>query len=137
MSAAHRAASFYKQVDLESSVATADKHQLIALLFDGLISSLVAAEHQLDHNNIRAKCDSISRACRILVGLQGSLDHEKGGEIARNLADLYAYAMRRLFKANIDNDKNIIIEVRTLLSEIQEAWATVPEILREQKLANA
>ncbi|MEY3007143.1 MAG: Flagellar protein FliS [Pseudomonadota bacterium] len=137
MSAAHRAASFYKQVDLESSVATADKHQLIALLFDGLISSLVAAEHQLDHNNIRAKCDSISRACRILVGLQGSLDHEKGGEIARNLADLYAYAMRRLFKANIDNDKNIIVEVRTLLSEIQEAWATVPEILREQKLANA
>jgi flagellar protein FliS len=137
MSAAHRAASFYKQVDLESSVATADKHQLIALLFDGLISSLVAAEHQLDHNNIRAKCDSISRACRILVGLQGSLDHEKGGEIARNLADLYAYAMRRLFKANIDNDKNIIVEVRTLLSEIQEAWATVPEVLREQKLANA
>ena len=137
MSAAHRAASFYKQVDLESSVATADKHQLIALLFDGLISSLVAAEHQLDHNNIRAKCDSISRACRILVGLQGSLDHEKGGEIARNLADLYAYAMRRLFKANIDNDKNIIVEVRTLLSEIQEAWATVPEILREQKLASA
>jgi flagellar protein FliS len=65
------------------------------------------------------------------------LDHEKGGEIARNLADLYAYAMRRLFKANIDNDKNIIVEVRTLLSEIQEAWATVPEILREQKLANA
>ena len=137
MSAAHRAASFYKQVDLESSVATADKHQLIALLFDGLIGSLVAAEHQLDHNNIRAKCDSISRACRILVGLQGSLDHEKGGEIARNLADLYAYAMRRLFKANIDNDKSIIVEVRTLLSEIQEAWATVPEVLREQKLASA
>ena len=137
MPTAHRAASFYKQVDLESSVATADKHQLIALLFDGLISSLVAAEHQLDHNNIRAKCDSISRACRILVGLQGSLDHEKGGEIARNLADLYAYAMRRLFKANVDNDKGIIVEVRTLLSEIQEAWATVPEVLREQKLASA
>jgi flagellar protein FliS len=137
MSAAQRAALMYKQVDLESSVASADKHQLISLLFDGLISSLVAAEHQLEHNNIRAKCDSISRACRILVGLQGSLDHDKGGEIARNLADLYAYAMRRLFKANIDNDKAIITEVKSLLMEIQSAWAEVPEVLREQQLANA
>ncbi len=137
MSAAMRMANFYQQVELSSSVESADKHQLIQMLFDGLVSSLVAAEYHIKNENIPAKGKSISRACQILVGLQTSLDHKSGGDIARNLGDLYDYSSRRLFQANISNDASIVAEVRSLLSQIKDAWETVPEALKAQQMSRA
>ena len=137
MSAAMRAANLYQQVELNSSVDSANKHQLIQMLFDGLVSSLVAAEHHIQQTNLSAKSKSISRACQILMGLQTSLDHKNGGEIASNLGDLYDYASRRLVRANIDNDASIVAEVRSLLTQIKEAWETVPEALKTQQFSRA
>lgn len=137
MSAAMRMANFYQQVELSSSVESANKHQLIQMLFDGLVSSLVAAEYHIENANIPAKGKSISRACQILVGLQTSLDYQNGGDIARNLGDLYDYASRRLVQANVGNDSSIVAEIRSLLSQIKEAWETVPEALRAQPLSRA
>ena len=77
----------YGEVEVQSGTAYADSVQLIQMLFDGLIDSLAAAEGQIERNEIQAKGESLSRATRIVLGLQGSLDMEKGGEIAGNLAD--------------------------------------------------
>ena len=54
--------------------------------------------------SIAEKSKALARAGRIVVGLQGALDFEKGGDIARNLNDLYAYVTRRLFHVNANND---------------------------------
>ena len=72
----------YGEVEVKSGTAYADSVQLIQMLFDGLIDSLAAAEGQIERNEIQAKGESLSRATRIVLGLQGSLDMEKGGEIA-------------------------------------------------------
>ena len=91
----------YGEVNVQAGTAYADSVQLIQMLFDGLIDSLSAAEGQIERNEIEAKGESISRAIRIVLGLQGSLDIEKGGEIAANLGDLYDYYTRRLMHANL------------------------------------
>jgi flagellar protein FliS len=98
---------------------------------------LSAAEGQIERNEIEAKGESISRAIRIVLGLQGSLDIEKGGEIAANLGDLYDYCTRRLMHANLKNDLEAVQEVKRLISEIREAWSQVPELLQQQQVANA
>jgi flagellar protein FliS len=67
-----------------------------------------------------------------VLGLQGSLDLEKGGEIAANLADLYEYCTRRLMHANLKNDVEAIREVKRLMGEIREAWSQVPELIQQQ-----
>ena len=71
-----------------------------------------------------------------MVGLQASLDLEKGGEIAANLADLYAYCSRRLLHANLKSDVEAVQEVKKLMSEIREAWAQVPDLMQKQPLMN-
>lgn len=127
----------YGEVNVQAGTAYADSVQLIQMLFDGLIDSLSAAEGQIERNEIEAKGESISRAIRIVLGLQGSLDIEKGGEIAANLGDLYDYCNRRLMHANLKNDLEAVQEVKRLISEIREAWSQVPELLQQQQVANA
>ncbi len=126
----------YVEVEVQSGTAYADSAQLIQMLFDGLIDSLAAAEGQIERNEIQAKGDSLSRATRIVLGLQGSLDMEKGGEIAGNLADLYDYCTRRLMHANLKNDLEAVSEVKKLMGEIRDAWAQVPDLIDGQSAAN-
>lgn len=122
----------YGEVSVQAGTAYADSVQLIQMLFDGLLDSLAAAEGQIERNEIQAKGESLSRATRIVLGLQGSLDLEQGGEIARNLADLYDYCTRRLTYANLKNDIEVIQEVKGLIGEVRDAWLQVPELLQQQ-----
>ena len=126
----------YGEVSVQAGTAYADSVQLIQMLFDGLIDSLSAAEGQIERKEIQAKGESLSRATRIVLGLQGSLDLEKGGEIAANLADLYDYCTRSLMHANLKNDVEAVQEVKKLMGEIREAWAQVPELLTQQQAVN-
>jgi flagellar biosynthetic protein FliS len=122
----------YGEVSVQAGTAYADSVQLIQMLFDGLLDSLAAAEGQIERNEIQAKGESLSRATRIVLGLQGSLDLEQGGEIAANLADLYDYCTRRLMHANLKNDVEAVQEVKRLIGEIRDAWSQVPELLQQQ-----
>ena len=126
----------YGEVQVQSGTAYADSVQLIQMLFDGLIDSLAAAEGQIERKEIQAKGESLSRATRIVLGLQGSLDMEKGGEIAANLAELYDYCIRRLMHANLKNDADAVREVRDLMDEVRDAWALVPDLIHGQVAVN-
>ncbi len=125
----------YGAVQVSTGVATADGTRLILMLFDGLLDSLSAARGHILHGNIPEKGKAISRASRIVLGLQGSLDFERGGELARTLNDLYGYVTRRLVQANGKNDATIIDEVRGLMAEIRDAWATLPGLMPAQSLS--
>ena len=59
------------------------------------------------------------------MGLQMSLDHEKGSEIAANLDGLYDYMQRRLYRANADDDAAPLAEVTDLLNTLSSAWQTI------------
>jgi len=119
----------YRNVNVSSAVPYADSIQLIQMLFDGLLNSLADAEGHFARNDIKGKSDSIGRATKIIIGLQSALDFEKGQELATNLAELYDYCVRRLLKASIRNDVSGIHEVKGLISEINGAWALVPQLL--------
>jgi flagellar protein FliS len=131
MRAYTRAAQSYGSVQLVTGVATADNVQLIQMLFDGLLESLATARGHILNDSIDGKSNALSRACRIVVGLQGALDFERGGELAHNLNDLYAYVTRRLLHVNISNDLDTLSEVAGLIKDISEAWQNLPALLSD------
>ncbi|MAR19157.1 MAG: flagellar export chaperone FliS [Rhodobacteraceae bacterium] len=126
-----RGINAYRNVNVSSAVPYADSVQLIQMLFDGLMTSLADAEGHFERNDIKGKHDAIGRSTKIIVGLQGALDFNQGGELATNLSDLYDYCVRRLLKANIRNDIDGIKEVRSLLNEIKGAWEEIPQLLNK------
>ena len=129
MNMRQRALASYGDVKVTTGVTGADSIQLIQMLFDGLIESLATARGQIERGEIADKGKSLARAGRIVVGLQGALDFDKGGDIARNLNDLYAYVTRRLFHVNAHNDLEALKEVHNLMSEIRSAWQMVPQLV--------
>lgn len=130
-----KAMESYGSDNLASQASVANNVALIQMLFDGLTDTLVAAQGHLAHGAIQEKCKCIARASRIVIGLQGSLDFAKGGELAQNLNDLYNYVTRRLIFANAHNDMAALKEIHGLMTEIRSAWQEVPSLLPTQASA--
>ena len=131
MRAYTRAAQSYGSVQLVTGVATADNVQLIQMLFDGLSESLATARGHIQNDCIEAKSKALARAGRIVVGLQGALDFDRGGELAHNLNDLYGYMTRRILHVNAFNDLEALEEVAGLVRDISSAWQALPGLLGE------
>ncbi|MFC1683951.1 flagellar export chaperone FliS [Pseudomonadota bacterium] len=121
----------YGKVAVGSEVEFASPHRLVQMLMDGALEKVAAAKGYMASGEIAAKGEHISWAISIIGGLQGALDLESGGEIARNLDDLYDYMTRRLSEANINNDEVILDEVMSLILEIKGAWDAIPESVRK------
>ena len=119
----------YGQGTRASQAMVADKVELIQMLFDGLIESLVTARGHIERGTIEEKNKSLARAGRIVIGLQTGLDLDKGGDLARNLHELYSYVTRRLVHVNAYNDQAALQEIVSLMSDISQAWRDVPKLL--------
>ncbi len=130
-----KALESYSTASTASQAAVANRVELIQMLFDGLIDSLSAARGHIEHNAIEEKSKALTRASRILVGLQGALDFQQGGDLAANLHELYAYAIRRLMHVNARNDLEALQEVHSLMSEVREAWRAVPSLVPSSLLS--
>ncbi len=115
-------ASAYKKVGVESRVETASPHELISLLFEGLLSSLSAAKIHLASGNVAAKSQAITKSMRIISeGLKGSLDPQ-AGELSQNLGLLYDYCVAQLMQAHLKNDVELIDEVVNLMAPVADTW---------------
>lgn len=115
-------AKAYAQVNVETSVSTADPVQIIVLLYEGAIAAISAAGGEMERCNVVEKSRLINKAIDIIEGLRSALAFEQGGEIAVSLNDLYLYMLQRLSLANLKNDPAILDEIKRLLRELHGAW---------------
>ena len=120
-----RAIRSYGSVHAASSLAGARGAQLTQMLFDGLVDAMVALRGHVLHQSIQAKSVQVNKVQRIVIGLQSSLDFERGGEVARNLDELYRYVIRRLVPVHAYNDLAALDEITELMREIRDAWRTL------------
>lgn len=130
----HAASAFaysYRDLELETSVAQADPHRLIEMLFDGAASAIAQARLALREGRIPAKGEATGQAVRILdEGLKASLD-PRGGELAANLKSLYEYMTHRLLLANLSNDDAKYDEVARTLDTLRDAWKRIASRARD------
>ncbi len=119
-------AQAYKRVGVDSSVAAADPHRLVLMLFDGALEAIRQAEAHIAAGRIAEKGQALGKAVRIVEeGLKASLDRDAGGALAQRLAALYEYATMRLLQANLRNDHAALTEVACLLGGLRDAWASI------------
>ena len=125
----------YAKIEVESAVMSARQQQLVIMLFDGALSALVRARLFLADGNIPAKGLALSKAINIIEnGLKVGLVENNGDELTQNLIALYAYMVRRLLHANVNNDASAIEEVETLLRNIADGWKEVagtPQLMQD------
>ncbi|MDD2685022.1 MAG: flagellar export chaperone FliS [Gallionella sp.] len=128
----------YANVSVQSGVAAADPHKLIAMLYQGALLAIANAKNAILRKDIPAKGTAISKAILIIdEGLKASLDKDVGGELAHNLAALYDYMNNRLLMANMKNDLDALDEVARLLTDLKGAWDSIRPVGAGQAMAQA
>ncbi|MFN4361362.1 MAG: flagellar export chaperone FliS [Hylemonella sp.] len=121
-------ADAYRRIGVETSMHTIDQHQIIVLLYEGLLQEIARARGALARQDVPAKCDAITRALRILQeGLVTGLDLVEGGEIAQNLNALYEYCAHQLVMANARNDDARLQEVYALIEPVAQGWKAIKQ----------
>lgn len=115
----------YQTVNVHAQVTEASLHRLIQMLLEGGLQRIAQARGALQHGNIALKGELIGKAMGIVGGLRDGLNLEKGGEMAANLDNLYAYMMQCLSMANLKNDPAMLDEVASLLREMKEGWDAI------------
>lgn len=122
-------AAQYRAVRSHGLVADASPTRLVQIMFEHILSHLATARGCMTRiqgdgpfNEVQAKITAIRKALALLVQLNGTLDMERGGQVAANLRSLYEYMMNRLTLANATNDEGLVGEVSGLVAKIKSGW---------------
>ena len=122
----HYAAQAYSRAAVHTTVDAATPHQLVLMLFDGLLRQVRLAKTHMGNGDLGQKALCICKAVEILdQGLRASLNMEAGGEIAANLSALYDFCDQRLLQANARNQTELLDEVITVIEPIRSAWHAI------------
>jgi len=122
-------AAQYRSVRSHGLVADASPTRVVQIMFEGILAHLATARGCMARikdnrpmGEVTSKLNAIGKAIALVVQLNGTLDLERGGEVAQNLRALYDYMMTRLTLANATNDGRIVAEVAGLVAEIKVGW---------------
>lgn len=122
-------AAQYRAVRNHGLVADASPTRLVQIMFEQILAHLATARGAMGRitgnrplNDVLAKAAAMSKAVGLLGQLNGTLDMERGGQVAVNLRSLYEYMMNRLTLANANNDAGIVAEVAGLVAKIKSGW---------------
>lgn len=122
----------YQQIGTTSAVGESSPHRLIQMMMEHALSRINFARGHMERNEVEQKGRNIGDAISVINGLQVSLNHKANQRMSENFDALYAYMMRRLLQANLDDDPTILDEVAGLLRELKEAWDAIaddPEVI--------
>jgi flagellar protein FliS len=116
-----------------TKVETAGSVDLIVMLYQGAVRFIRVAVDAIGREDFKAAHTNFLRAQDILVELRGSLNHDDGGEISKQLESLYNYCYRQLVAANVKHDPVPARQVVDILRNLGTAWQEVAAQQRQGK----
>jgi flagellar protein FliS len=107
-----------------------ERERLLMLLLDGGGRFLRVAREALAAGDVAGFGQALARAQAIIAELQGTLDHEAGGEIALNLHRLYDFMLFHLTEANAHGSVRHLDEVIATYDTVTDAFRQILEPVR-------
>jgi flagellar protein FliS len=109
----------------EDAVRGASPVRLVICLYEQAIKDLRRAVLALEKGDIEARTRGINHALSVIAQLQGSLDMERGGDVARNLARFYNVVRSGLVEAQVRQSTKILEQQISQLAIVHGAWLEV------------
>ena len=112
----------------ENRVLAATPMELVRILYAAALQAIEDAREHLRAGDIASRARKIGKAHAILFELTQSVDRTHDEKFAERLIALYDYMQGRLVEANTRQEDGPLAEVAGLLTPLQEAWLSCPEL---------
>lgn len=112
-------------------IMTASPEELTLMLYNGTLRFVNESVRAIDQQDAEAANRTNLRAQAIVRELMNTLDTQY--EVAQSMLPLYEYMERRLIEGNIQKDSAPLLEVKALMTELRDSWATAMKSVRADK----
>jgi flagellar protein FliS len=116
---------------LGDTISTASPRRLVVMLYERLVRDLTQGEAAVREGDRDRANGLLTHAQDIVAELLSSLKPElwSGGPA---LAQLYAYLLKELIAANVQQDANRVAVCRTLVEPLRDAWREALEMTQAE-----
>lgn len=121
----------------KTAVESANKEKILLMLYEGAMKFIKQAMEAMDNNDIAKRGEYIGRAYDIVMELMSSLNHEVGGDMAKNLEQLYVYCLEELTRANLTSDKKRLENCLKVLNILYDGWSKAIETVKKKESQSA
>lgn len=108
-----------------ASVLSASKEQVLLMLYEAAIKFTKLSIQAIENKNIAERGKNIMRAYDIVAEFQVSLDHKVGGDLPKQLDQLYTFMLDQYTKANIHGDVAALKSCLQILENLYDGWKQV------------
>jgi len=109
----------------EQEIQSATPARLVVLLFEHAHANLLRARHAVQTGNIEARCEAVAKVRAAITELLGSLDLERGGDIARNLNAVYVFILKELVNVGRHRDGGQLERLIRMVSDLRAAFEAI------------
>jgi flagellar secretion chaperone FliS len=106
----------------KSAIEGASPIGLVIALYDTLWGDLRRAAAAIRENDIEKRCRELNHATLVLGQLENWIDLNNGGELAKNLTQLYAYLRAKMLEASIAKSAPMLEAQMELILHVRTAW---------------
>jgi flagellar protein FliS len=114
-----------------TQVQSASREKLLLMMYEGAIKFTKLAIQAAEEKRIADRGQYIGRAYDIVMELNNTLDHKVGGEISRNLEQLYMFMTEQFTKANVTGDPEPLRQTLKLLETLYDGWVKAVEQIKK------
>ena len=99
--------------------------RLVIMLYEQLVKDLRRASAAMEKNEIEIRTQEIAHALLVVGRLQGTLDMQRGGEVASSLDRFYSVLRTNLLVAQVRASREVLGNLITQLLTLRHAWEEV------------
>jgi flagellar protein FliS len=114
-----------------TSVQSASREKIMLMLYEGAIRFTKLAIQAAEEKKIADRGMNIGRAYDIVLELNNTLDHKVGGEISKNLEQLYMFITDQYTQGNITGDPKYLRDALKILETLYDGWTKAVEQLKK------
>lgn len=110
----------------KTAIMSASKEQVLLMLYEGAIRFTKLALQAAQEKNVPERGKNILKAYDIIIEFQASLDHSVGGDLPKQLDQLYTYLLDQYTKANLnENSVEALTSCVKVLQNLYDGWYQV------------
>lgn len=106
----------------ENAVCSATPIDLVVILFDAAIDDMRRAVSAIQASNVEERANAVRHAMLILQQLQGTLDFERGGQVAKQFEQFYNLIRAKLLESQLRNSPELMGQQIQYMSEVRDCW---------------